>query len=163
MFWVRHSIIDTFVVCPWSCMVRTKKQKPTQTSLFCHLSNVPRTRMNSHTAGLMEAITFECQKKNLQSYFLILVAQQRPWMAMGGKGNDLVLFPVTVHNSISNIFPCKSLRLALMYLAYLVYVFSLTLPPLFMLSFTIQQDDMWQIKLTAKAKSPLLFVCHFCA
>lgn len=71
----------------------------------------------------------------------------------GGKGNDLLLLPVTVHNSISNIFSFKSLRSLLMYLAYLIYVFSNLLPLLFMFSFVI-------LCVTAEVKSPLLFACH---
>lgn len=74
------------------------------------------------THALVEAITFECQKIILAVIFSNIRVTAKAMNGHGGKGNDLLLSPVTVHNSISNIFSFKSLRSLLMYLAYLIYV-----------------------------------------
>lgn len=69
------------------------------------------------------AITFECQKIILAVIFSNIRAVAKATNGHGGKGNDLLDLPVTVHNSISNIFSFKSLRSLLMYPAYLIYVY----------------------------------------
>lgn len=53
---------------------------------------------------LVEAITFECQKIILAVIFSNIRGTAKAMNGHGGKGNDLLLSPVTVHNSISNIF-----------------------------------------------------------
>lgn len=110
----------------------------------CHGSKWTRDQQHGCSAG--EAITFECQKIIRAEIFSnISKGQGWPW---GGTGNDWLLLPVTVHNSISNILPFKSLRPLLMYLAHLIYCMSLeTSPSLFsMYSFVIELDDKWQQK-----------------
>lgn len=77
-----------------------------------------------HSRSGGEAITFECQKIILAVIFSNISGTAKARNGHGGQGeNDLLLLPVTVHNSISNIFPFKSLRPPLMYLADLIYVF----------------------------------------
>lgn len=90
------------------------------TSLFFCLSHLSCIQMNkgATTHTLVEAITFECQKIILAVIFSNIRVTAKAMNGHGGKGNDLLLSLVTVHNSISNIFSFKSLRSLLMYFSY---------------------------------------------
>lgn len=161
-FLVRRSIIDTFMVFPRSSwefqagktakgVYWLKKKQTTKTfkrlsfSLSVTLVKYPNERGSSGTSAPVEAITFECQKIILAVIFSNIRAAAKAMNGHGGKGNDLLLLPMTVHNSIFNIFSFKSLRSLLMYLAYLIYVFWNLLLLLFVFSFVIQQHVMWQL------------------
>lgn len=100
------------------------KKNPNNVSLFLSviLAKDPNEQRSCNTAVLVEAITFECQKIILAVIFSNIGGTAKAMNGHGGKGNDLLLLPVTVHNSISNNFPFKSLRSLLMYLAYLICV-----------------------------------------
>lgn len=100
----------------------TKTSNKVSLSLSVMLVKYPNEQGSSNTHILAEAITFECQKIILAVIFSNIRVTAKAMNGHGGKGNDLLLSPVTVHNSISNIFPFKSLRSLLMFLAYLIYV-----------------------------------------
>lgn len=136
----------------WGYYKNNNKNPPTNpptTSLFFYLSYLPSIQMNKGAAThpfWWEAITFECQKIILAVIFSNISGTAKATNGHGGEGNDLLLLPVTVHNSISNISPFKSLRSLLMYMAHLIYVFWNPVPLLLMFAFVIQRDDMWQLK-----------------
>lgn len=136
----------------------TKTSKQCLLCLFiCHTCQISKWTGGAGWAGsgdtsvLVEAITFECQKIILAVIFSNIRATAKAMNGHGGKGNDLLLLPMTVHNSIFNIFSFKSLRSLLMYLAYLIYVFLKPTTRFFfyfflMFSFVIRQHAMWQLK-----------------
>lgn len=103
---MRHSIIDTFMVCPRSCTELGQQDgaraKNNNSVSLC--SFYPDEQGSSNTHILVEAITFECQKIILAVIFSNIRGTAKAMNGHGGKGNDLLLSPVTVHNSISNIF-----------------------------------------------------------
>lgn len=101
---MRHSIIDTFMVCPRSCRelgqwdsagLLPKNNNKTHSKAFLFLSvtlvNCPNEQGSSNTHIVVEAITFECQKIILAVIFSNIRVTAKAMNGHGGKGNDLLL------------------------------------------------------------------------
>lgn len=82
-------------------------------------------------------------------YYSHRKGHKRPW------GKRKWLCPVTVHNSISNIFSFKSLRFLLMYLAHLIYAPG---NEVLLLYIFLCHSEAW--RLTDRTTSPFWFDCR---